>query len=324
MSSSGQAPNVSMDELLASIKSMIEGESNGGAKSQQNLAAAQEPQQGGGLPDYPAPMEEAVMDLTQVVQQPAPQSFSQSQQPQSQKPESQQPQSHAGQPGGERQQGAEGFSAAPDGSGMMQPAPHGRPDPMHAGHVSGDGQSQDPFSQQHNHQPAQHGDQQEKPTPPQSLSQQTLVSPHDANQGVPDGYGRDGGQMSQQPSPGSAQETAAQINSLLGEMDDDFGIGQPERGGDAGQQPPSAADFGFDQGGAGQGRHEQSAAPAPGAVPLVIARNRQRLRHVQTIWAGAFSRLPRSRMLRHKGNCPRWRPDSKCLMAGNGLASRVK
>ncbi len=34
MSSSGQAPNVSMDDLLASIKSMIEGESSGEANSQ--------------------------------------------------------------------------------------------------------------------------------------------------------------------------------------------------------------------------------------------------------------------------------------------------
>lgn len=64
MSNSGQAPNVSMDELLSSIKNMIEGESNGGAGSI-------EP--GGVDPHAPvaqAPVDEGIMDLTKVVEAP--------------------------------------------------------------------------------------------------------------------------------------------------------------------------------------------------------------------------------------------------------------
>jgi cell pole-organizing protein PopZ len=53
MSSSGQAPNVSMDELLASIKSMIEGES-----------------QSGGTPQSEASSDDGIMDLTKVVAPP--------------------------------------------------------------------------------------------------------------------------------------------------------------------------------------------------------------------------------------------------------------
>ena len=243
MSSSGQAPNFSMDELLASIKSMIEGESNGGATSQQNLAAADESPRGGETPAITAPEEDAVMDLTQVVQQPAPQQVRQQASPQH----------HAGQPGDQPDQ--HGFAGAPEGGmphgdGRMQPPPNAAqgvaggqmPSPGQmplGGQMPPGGQAQEAFSQQRGHgdgqhqpqgAPPQHGGPQEKPTPPQGLSQQTLVS-------------------SRPPERGSAQETAAQINDLLGEMDDDFGIAQPERAADAGQPSPSAADFGFGQGG---------------------------------------------------------------------------
>lgn len=71
MSSSGQAPNVSMDDLLASIKNMIEGESNGGANSPNNAQG-----DGGMGAQGAAPMndgmqgnamDDGIMDLTQVV-----------------------------------------------------------------------------------------------------------------------------------------------------------------------------------------------------------------------------------------------------------------
>lgn len=67
MSSSGQAPNVSMDELLASIKSMIEGESSGGVSPDE-----QEPvnnQAGDAFDD-------GIMDLTQVATPPPSRSLS--------------------------------------------------------------------------------------------------------------------------------------------------------------------------------------------------------------------------------------------------------
>lgn len=75
MSSSGQAPNVSMDDLLASIKSMIEGESSGEANSQVEShvpAAGMNPGGGdmqGGTPPSDA-LDDGIMDLTQVVSQP--------------------------------------------------------------------------------------------------------------------------------------------------------------------------------------------------------------------------------------------------------------
>ncbi len=81
MSSSGQAPNVSMDDLLASIKSMIEGESSGEANSQvgSNLDSApgMTPQGVGVGADAPAApnnaLDDGIMDLTQVVSAPQPQ-----------------------------------------------------------------------------------------------------------------------------------------------------------------------------------------------------------------------------------------------------------
>ena len=79
MSSSGQAPNVSMDDLLASIKSMIEGESSGEANSQvgSNLDSAPGmTPQGVGVDASAAPnnaLDDGIMDLTQVVSAPQPQ-----------------------------------------------------------------------------------------------------------------------------------------------------------------------------------------------------------------------------------------------------------
>ena len=69
MSSGGQAPNVSMDELLSSIKSMIEGESTEGLSSNNGMSDV-----GAGGPE-PAPppdgaLDAGIMDLTQVVQPP--------------------------------------------------------------------------------------------------------------------------------------------------------------------------------------------------------------------------------------------------------------
>ena len=68
MSSSGQAPNVSMDELLSSIKSMIEGESTGGGMSPDQNAggppAADGPLSSGGVGGA---VDDGIMDLTQVV-----------------------------------------------------------------------------------------------------------------------------------------------------------------------------------------------------------------------------------------------------------------
>jgi|GEM_PF-4807743 len=77
MSSSGQAPNVSMDDLLASIKSMIEGESSGEANSQvgSNLESAPGmTPQGGDTSGAPSDaLDDGIMDLTQVVSAPQPQ-----------------------------------------------------------------------------------------------------------------------------------------------------------------------------------------------------------------------------------------------------------
>lgn len=91
MSSSGQAPNVSMDDLLASIKSMIEGESSGEANSQVGANIESAPgmtPQGAGVDAAAAPnnaLDDGIMDLTQVVS--APQA-----QPQVQQQSQQQPQ----------------------------------------------------------------------------------------------------------------------------------------------------------------------------------------------------------------------------------------
>lgn len=91
MSSSGQAPNVSMDDLLASIKSMIEGESSGEANSQVGANIESAPgmtPQGAGVDAAAAPnnaLDDGIMDLTQVVS--APQA-----QPQVQQQAQQQPQ----------------------------------------------------------------------------------------------------------------------------------------------------------------------------------------------------------------------------------------
>ena len=67
MSSGGQAPNVSMDELLSSIKSMIEGESTDGLSSNNGTN-----DMGAGGPEAATPPSGApdagIMDLTQVVQ----------------------------------------------------------------------------------------------------------------------------------------------------------------------------------------------------------------------------------------------------------------
>ncbi len=71
MSSSGQAPNVSMDDLLASIKSMIEGESNGGANTQPDVGRGLSSAEDGGAPQGGAiqggAMDDGIMDLTNVV-----------------------------------------------------------------------------------------------------------------------------------------------------------------------------------------------------------------------------------------------------------------
>ncbi len=90
MSSSGQAPNVSMDDLLASIKSMIEGESSGEANSQVGANLESAPgmtPQGADAPN--SALDDGIMDLTQVVSAPQqqaqpPQSQSQQHQPQQQ------------------------------------------------------------------------------------------------------------------------------------------------------------------------------------------------------------------------------------------------
>ncbi len=61
MSSSGQAPNVSMDELLASIKSMIEGESTGVVPEGLTPPVAEQPADA---------FDDGIMDLTQIAKPP--------------------------------------------------------------------------------------------------------------------------------------------------------------------------------------------------------------------------------------------------------------
>lgn len=242
MSSSGQAPNVSMDELLASIKSMIEGESNGSASPQ------------------PGAEEEAVMDLTKVVQpKPAPAELaapadisepSERRDPVDAVSTQMLPQ--ASEP-------YRGLSPHDDPRQAEYAAP-GAPAGIPQGHAPQQPQAPRPQAGQPE---GMMGQAAERAATPQSQSLQTLVS----REGVADDQAAAAEAQKHLAEAGSAKEAANQITDLLGTMNDELGFGgampkseAPERA-----AQPAGAEFDPDGllGNPAAGREEPGHAAAP-------------------------------------------------------------
>lgn len=254
MSSSGQAPNVSMDELLASIKSMIEGESNGGASLQ------------------PEAEEEAIMDLTNVVQPkaapaPAPAAMpSLADMPPRAEPQemvdavSSQMLPQASEP-------YRGLSPHDDPRQAEYAAP-GAPGGMPQGHAPQQPPAPRPQAGQPEAMMGQHGA--DRAATPQSQSLQTLVSREGAaaEQAAADA-------QKHLAEAGSAKEAANQITDLLGAMNDELGFGGATPKTEAVERnlPPAGAEFDPDgllgdmghhgKAPAGRDEHERGAGPVP-------------------------------------------------------------
>lgn len=268
MSSSGQAPNVSMDDLLSSIKSMIEGESSAEANSQvganldTGLGGADAPGQAN-MQGNDA-LDDGIMDLTQVVSPP------QGQAPQGQNPQDQSPQAMAPQ----------GQAPATEAQNPLTQPPLGQQPqaPFEAPLQAQEGLN--PAAQPDMGAPDGFG---QPPVQEQQAPDQFMQDPALETQGGqnPLLQGQDAGQ--------SAQDAAAKLDDIFSNMDGTAGmnamnegmggdIGMPAQNpldpqagsvGDAGEQPVVPLDQGAPQfsGGMDGQMPPESGVPHPGFLP---------------------------------------------------------
>ena len=279
MSSSGQAPNVSMDDLLSSIKSMIEGESSAEANSQvganldTGLAGADTSLAGvdalgqANIQGNDA-LDDGIMDLTQVVS-PPPGQVPQGQNPLGQVPQGQNPQGQNPHDQASLGQAAHGQTAegiAPQAGGPQGQAPvPGVQNPLGQPDMGvGDGFGQPPV--------------QEQQAPDQFAQNSSLDAPAGQN---PLFQGQDAGQSAQDAAAKlddifSNLDGAAGINSMNEGMGGDIGLPaqnplDPQAGavGDTGEQPVVPLDQGAPQfsGGMEGQMPPESGVPHPGFLP---------------------------------------------------------